>query len=345
MKNKTAILISLMLLLSMLASAYVVKVARPEIGKVITQEQDPTIDVSPAVRITNTGDASGDGYYERDPQLLRASTGVWYLVYLRSQYPFFHHGGNPDDLLYDVYVKTSSDGGVTWSAETKVLDATAIDWYSNFRSVTICEADGKIWVIGANWKNLEGDIYANTYSSGAWSGQYMIFDGTYSTGAAHLDSIVEGNGIRLFYGIQKESEGVGFIKYNSVTHTWETTVTKIGAAAAYQIPRVIKTGSTYYMVSTNWEHILFTKTTTPDTVPWPSATYIFDAPPDGAACDPTILKYGDSGGTDDLIVFSSPWYSDDSQPIEYVYSTDAGDSWTSPLPFTDAAHVHKCLGI
>jgi len=296
-----------------------------------------TIDVSTAVRITSSGDSSGDGYYERDAQLLMASGGTWYLTYSKSQ-TSFNHGSNPDDLQYDIYVKKSSDGGVTWSAETKVLDAAAISSSSSFRSSTICEADGKIWDIGSDIKDLKGDIYANTYSSGTWSGQTKIFNGAYSTGAFHLDSIVEGNDIRLFYGIQQETQGVGFIKYHSSTHTWDTTVTKIGPSAGYQIPRVIKAGSTYYMVSTNWDHILFTKTTTPDIVPWPSATDIFDAPPSGAACDPTILKYGESGGTDDLIVFSSPSYSDNSQPIEYVYSTDAGTTWTSPLPFTHAAH-------
>ncbi len=298
---------------------------------------DPTIDVSPAVRITSTGNSIGDGYYERDSQLLTASGGTWYLTYSKSQ-TTFTHDGDPDALKYDIYVKTSSDGGATWSAETKVLDAAGISSSSSFRSSTICEADGKIWDIGADIKDLKGDIYANTYSSGTWSGQTKIFNGTYSTSAFHLDSIVEGNDIRLFYGIQEESEGVGFIKYHSSTHTWDATVTKIGPSAGYQIPRVIKVGSTYYMVSTNWDHILFTKTTTPDIVPWPSATYIFDAPSGGSANDPTILKYGNSGGTDDLIVFSAPSYSDGSQRIEYVYSTDAGGTWTSPLPFTEAAH-------
>jgi len=294
-----------------------------------------TIDVSFAGRITNSGDSTGAGYYERDPQLLNTSGGTWYLTYSKSQTPFTQDG-NPDTLIYDIYVKTSSDGGVTWSAETKVLNATAISSSSSFRSSTICEADGKIWDIGADVKDLKGDIYANTFSSGIWSGQTKIFDGTYSTGAYHLDSIVEGNDIRLFYGIQAESEGIGFIKYNGNTDTWDTTVTKISIAG--QIPRVIKVGSTYYMVCTNWTDILFTETTTPDIVPWPSATPISDAPSGGSANDPSILKYGDSDGTDDLIVFSAPSYSDNSQCIEYVYSTDAGATWTSPLPFTNAAH-------
>lgn len=335
------LVVSVLILLTIFASFAILSKDTSTILYVKPAEASPggdTIDVSAAVRITSSGNSSGDGFYERDPQLLIASNGIWYVAYLKSQ-TLFTHGDAPDDLKYDAYVKTSSDSGATWSAETKVLDAAAIDWYSDFRGVTICEADGKIWVIGANVKNLEGDIYANTYSGGAWSGQHMIFDGTYSTGAFHLDSIVEGNDIRLFYGIQQDpGPGVGFIKYHSSNHTWDNTVTKIGASAGYQIPRVIKAGSTYYMVSTNWDHILFTKTTTPDIVPWPSATVIFDAPPGGAACDPTILKYGNSSGTDDLIVFSSPSYSDNSQPIEYVYSTDAGTIWTSPLPFTNAAH-------
>ncbi len=308
-----------------------------QVGMAGAQEYPATIDVSPVKNITNTGDASGNGYYERDPQLLMVSDGTWYLIYSRSQTQFTA-GGNPDTLKYDIYYQTSTDDGASWSAATKVLDAAAIGTTSSFRSATICEADGKIWVIGADIKGLEGDIYANTYSGGSWSGQSIIFDGTYDTGAFHVDAIAEGDNIRLFYGIQKEDSGVGFIKYNGATGAWDTTVTQIGATVGYQIPRVIKEGSKYYLVSTNWSNILFTSTTTPDIVPWPAASNIVTAPAGGAACDPTILKYGNGGGTEDLIVFHAPSYADASQPLEYVYSTNAGSTWSSSIPFTDAAH-------
>ena len=290
------------------------------------------IDVSPAVRITDTGDANGDGNYERDPQLLIASDDTWFLTYSKSK-TSFTHGGNPDTLKYDVWVKISTDGGVTWLGETKVLDD------SNFRSSTICEADGKIWVIGVDWS--DGKIYANTYSDGNWIGQVEIYAG--ST-AWHVDSIAEGDDIRLFFG-QSAAEGVGFIKYDHTTETWETMATSIGVdASGPYIPRVTKAGDIYYLVSVSddWKHITFTSTDAPKTTPWPDAQIIMDAPgtimPYGI-CDPTILKYGDTDGTDDLIVFAAPWYSDDSQTIEYAYSTDAGVSWTtSPISFTDAAH-------
>ena len=150
------------------------------------------IDVSPVKNITSTGDASGNGYYERDPQMLEVSSGTWYLIYSRSQ-TTFSTGGNPDDLKCDVYYQTSGDSGATWSVATKVLDAAAIGTNADFRSATITEVDGKIWVIGANLEALKGDIYANTYSSGSWSGQSKVFDGTYDTGAFHVDAIAEGD--------------------------------------------------------------------------------------------------------------------------------------------------------
>jgi hypothetical protein len=295
-----------------------------------------TIEVSRAIRVMNTGDASGNGYYERDPSLLKSSGGTWYLIYSKSQ-TLFTSGGNPDDLKYDVYVKASTDSGISWSAETKVLDAAAIDTTSNFRDATIVEADGKIWVIGADLRNYEGDIFANTYSGGSWSGQSRIFDGTWDTGAYHLDAVAEGDNIRLFYGIQNEIQGVGFIKYDGTSDTWDSTVTKIGASAGYQIPRAIEEDSTYYLTSVDWTNVMFTKTTTPDTVPWSTASYV--ATISGAtANDPTILKYGFSDDTDDLLIFFAPSYADNSQPIEYIYSTDGGSVWSSPIPFTDAMH-------
>ncbi len=289
--------------------------------------------VTPAINLTNTSNSSGDGYYERDPSLLKSAGGTWYLIYSKSQTSFTHNN-NPDDLKYDVYVKTSTNSGTTWSSETKVLDAVAIDVTSNFRNATIVEADGKIWVIGADVKALEGDIYANTYSGGGWSGQSMIFNGTLSTGAFHLDAIAEGDDIRLFYGVQQESKGTAFILYNGTTNSWDATCTYIGNTAGYQIPKVCKDGSTYFLVSTSWDYLKLTSTTTPSTVPWSSATNITTAPSGGASCDPSILKYN----TNSLIVFHAPAYSDGSQPIEYVFSTNAGTSWSTSKAFTDAVH-------
>jgi hypothetical protein len=119
------------------------------------------LEVGIAKNLTNTGNSSGNGYYERDPSLLVASGGTWYVIYSKSQ-TSFTAGDNPDNFKYDIYVKTSTNAGVTWSSETKILDAAALGVTSNFRNATITEADGKIWVIGADVKGLEGDIYANT---------------------------------------------------------------------------------------------------------------------------------------------------------------------------------------
>src|SRR5512136_2746156 len=78
-----------------------------------------TVDVSPAQNITGTSSGGGNGYYERDPELLMASGGTWYLIYSRSQTEFAA-GGNPDDYKYDTYYQTSTDNGGTWSAAAKV---------------------------------------------------------------------------------------------------------------------------------------------------------------------------------------------------------------------------------
>jgi len=297
-----------------------------------------TVEVSQARNLTGTGDASGDGYYERDPSLLMSSSGTWFLIYSRSQ-SLFTHGGSPDGLKYDVYARTSTDSGATWSAETEVLDAGAISAESNFRDATIVEADGRVWVIGADIKGLEGDIYANTYSGAAWAGQLMVFDGTFATGAFHLDAVAEGDDIRLFYGVQNESLGVAYILYHGATDVWDSTPTFVGDSAGHQIPRLATSAGAYYLVSTYWDNLGFTWTSTPGTIPWPASASIFAAPSGGAASDPGILKYGSSDGTDDLIVFHAPWYSSDAQPLEYIYSTDAGATWSSSIPFTDAEHT------
>ncbi len=196
-----------------------------------------------------------------------------------------------------------------------------------------------IWIIGADTKGLEGDIYASTFNGTTWSTQALIFNGTFSTGAFHVDSVAEGDNIRLFYGIQNESLGVGYILYHGDTNTWDTAVTQIGTNAAYQIPKVVADGSTYYLMSTDWATLLFTSTTTPNSVPWPDSSTPYTAASGYYTADPTILKYGNSDGTADLIIFHSPGSdTDGSQWLEYSYSTDGGTTWSSSIPFSDALH-------
>ena len=293
----------------------------------------------------NTGDVqnitNSSTYYEREADLLKASSGTWYLTYAKTR-TTYTAGDNKDTYDYDAYVRTSTDSGANWSGETKVLDGSG--GVGSFRGPKVFEADEKVWVLGSN---LDSDLYANTYSAGSWAGQSMVQDGTYHNGFYHVvDPVVEGDNVRLFGGITCESDGIGFLNYDGSTDTWDTSVTSTGVSG--QVPDVVKIGNTYHMVcpkvespgSQTWSHIIYATATDPTNWTTPVEIATSEDAGEGGwnACDPAILKYGDSDGTDDFVVFwaDNLWPSDGSQNLEMLYSTDGGSTWSDSVALTDA---------
>ncbi len=284
-----------------------------------------SIDVSQGVPIAATSN-----YYEREPELLKASSGTWFLVYARSQ-ATYTPGGNPDGLIYDIYYSTSGDNGLTW-VECDPSKRMTLPG-ANFMPVSVTEADGQIWIISADLST--GDIYyqASGDLGSSWSSPTIILTATQSLGSFHLNALAEGNDIWVFFAGWANTDGIYYIKYDGATDTWSAPVQTL--PGAYRMPRVIKDGAIYRMVSTVWANICLSTTTDPSSLTWTTINIPgTETPPGGSSSDPTICK--DTEGR--LWLAYAPWFAGDKQRIEYLTSPDDGANWSGSHIFTAAEY-------
>jgi hypothetical protein len=286
------------------------------------------IEVSQSTSVTST-----TNYYERDPKLLKASDGTWFLIFARSQ-SIYSPGGNPDNLIYDIHYSTSTDNGDTWT-EADVSKRMTLTG-ANFWPGSIVEADGKIWIIASNLAT--GDIYCQTTSDfgTTWTTPTLILTATQDIGAFHLDAVVKDNNIFVFFAGWANTDGIYLLKYNAADDTWGTAVQTL--TGGYRMPRVIKDGANIRMVTTDWNNIYYHTNANPESDSWTTAVIPgTTAPSGGSSADPTIVKDPDGG----LWVAYAPWYATDKQNIVYLFSSNNGASWSSPIPFTTGAYGAK----
>ncbi len=271
---------------------------------------------------------STPNYYERDPELLMASSGTWFLIYARSQNTFAP-GDNPDVLTYDIYYSTSDDQGSTW-AECDPANRMTIPG-ANFWPGSICEADGKIWIIGTNLST--GDIYyqASSDNGANWSVPIQILTATQTVGAFHLNTVANGNNIWVFFAGWASTDGIYVLKYDGSTDSWSGPTQTL--SGPYRMPRVIKDGSIFRMVTTQWSVLSYHTTSDPSSGVWTTTDIPGSvAPPGGSSADPSIAK--DDHGN--LWIAYAPWFSTDRQCLAYLYSNNDGASWYPWIPFTEA---------
>ena len=284
-----------------------------------------SIEVSQGIPIAATSN-----YYEREPELLRASSGTWFLVYARSQ-TIYSPGGNPDGLAYDIYYSASTDNGQTWLECDPSKRMTLPG--GNFMPVSITEADGKIWIIAANL--VTGDIYyqASGDNGDSWSAPTIILTAVQSLGSFHLNALADGDNIWVFFAGWAETDGIYCIKYDGATDTWGAPAQTL--PGPYRMPRVIKDGSVFRMVSTIWANICYSTTTDPSSAVWTTINIPgTETPPGGSSADPAICK--DAEGN--LWLAYAPWFASDKQRIEYLTSPDNGANWSSSHIFTAAEY-------
>ena len=291
----------------------------------------PALSVSATIEVSG-GNAIGttSNYYEREPELLKASSGTWFLAYARSK-TAYSPGGNPDILIYDIYYSTSIDNGATWTECDGSKKMTLPG--ANFMPVSIAEADGNIWIIAADLAT--GDIYyqSSNDNGNSWSSPTIILTATQTLGSFHLNALADGNDIWVFFAGWAGTDGIYYIKYDGSIDSWSAPVQTL--AGPYRMPRVIKDGATFRMVTTQWDKIYYSTTNDPATAIWSTAAIPgTDAPAGGSSSDPAICK--DAAGI--IWVGYAPWFASDKQRIEYLTSDDNGATWSSSMVFTAAEY-------
>ena len=94
-------------------------------------------------------------WIDSNPAIMQATNGVIWVVWVSDR-----------ELNNNIYYKTSSNGGTSWSPDTILTTDMASDDYPSITQTT----NGKIWVVWAK-KPVMGnyDIYYKTYDGSNWS--------------------------------------------------------------------------------------------------------------------------------------------------------------------------------
>jgi len=265
------------------------------------------IEVSAPLQITD------DPHYDRNPSVFKANDGTIWLFFVRARSDLPHipsEGYNPDTDSYDVYYMTSTDGGNTWSSETKLTEAS-----TGQRGMAAFQDDtGRIWV----FLSAPGDRtiqYVFSEDNGAtWNGP---FDTGYT--GSHVDAFQASDGtIWVFY--EDGGTGIEAIKSSDYGENW-IHVTGIGPSPNDGIPKAMEADGKIYVVWCNWAvggKAWYTYSTDGLTGEnWADPQLLVDVP-DTIMCDPVMVK---KDGT--YILFYAPWDTEtDSQWIEVITSTD-----------------------
>ncbi|HEX6606767.1 MAG TPA: hypothetical protein VF276_07630, partial [Chloroflexia bacterium] len=251
--------------------------------------------------------------YDRNPSLLHAADGTYYLFFARSTVaPCVRPSCNPDNNTYNIFYMTSADG-LTWGAPTQLSDRTGIGGTFYGRTVAATQdAAGTIWVFWASGGN-SADLYYYTNAGSGWSARAQLSDAAYF----NAEAVATPDGkVWLFYE-DGSTTGIYARYWNGTTWSAPTLV-----AAGMSLPKAIVDGSTFRLVmvdgATGTDYI----TSSADGITW-TAPVVVAAPGGGVTnWDPTIFK----DGAGKYNIFLAPDLGTGPQRIAWTQSAD-GTTW------------------
>ena len=263
-----------------------------------------TIEVSQPTQLTT------DTHYDRNPSVFKKDGTVFvFFVRATDSLPHIPPTYNPDAAPYDVYYTTSTDNGATWSAPTRVANAST----GQRGMAAFVDNAGKIWVF-ISAPGATTIQYCTSIDNGAtWS----PLTSTVYTGS-HVDAFQVSNGtIWVFY---EGGTGIEAIKSTDGGVSW-TCVTSIGPSPNDGIPKAMEADGKLYVVWCNWAgggKAWYTSSTDELTGNiWNTPTLLVDVL-DTIMCDPVMVKSGTQ-----YILFYAPWHEPtDAQWLEVITSTD-----------------------
>ena len=124
------------------------------------------------------------------PSILQAMNGTLWIVWQS------YRTGN-----HELFFKTSSDGGASWSEGEQLTDNPHID-----RAPSITQTmDGRIWVTWTSYRTGQSEIYYKTYDGTLWSSDTRL---TYSTNIDSAPSILQSyeGTIWIFWASAEDSD-------------------------------------------------------------------------------------------------------------------------------------------
>jgi len=266
-----------------------------------------------------------DPRYDRNPSLICASDGTYWLFYTRGRdNTGIRDGYNPDLDYYDICYRTSKSIKGLQKANDNIIDVTYLD--NAQRDVAALQAsDGTIWLFASTGlgPGSERSVYFYTYD-GTWSMSTAVPNTDY---AAHIDALERNGEIWVFFD-------VGYVLkvtfYDGTAwsmpidiHNDATVAKAIVEDGTFYVVWTTPSGSSGIYLSTSANGNSWN--TFGPIVSWPGATN----------WDPVLIK--------DKSIFRLFWAPDagsEGQFITMSVSTNPTDpsSWATPVKLTTASY-------
>lgn len=121
--------------------------------------------------------------HDLGPAIYQLSNGTIWVVWASNR-----SGG------HDLYLKASSDGGASWSDDTRLTEDPNFD-----KSPSIVQtSDDRIWVVWGSDKTGNGDIYCMTYNGSQWLEETQLTSGPNVDTNPHVLQTLNGE-LWIFY--------------------------------------------------------------------------------------------------------------------------------------------------
>ncbi|RLF97090.1 hypothetical protein DRN58_09170, partial [Thermococci archaeon] len=242
--------------------------------------------------------------YDEYPSIAKAADGKLWVIW---------------DRYGDIYYKTSSDDGATWSDPQLLVETN----YYNYKPSIMKASDNTLWLV---WIR-NGDIYCKTSTDNGstWSSETVILDDSYYN---YRPRISEANGrLWVTYDRYEEDSNVYYIYYDGAWSSPQPLATESGSIREWNGKIVADSTNKLYGVYQR-EGDIYYKTSTDNGVTWSSPIQITTDPDwDWGPCIAI-------DSTDKIYVVFQSWRSG-NQDIWYKTSNDYGSSWSDAVQFTE----------
>jgi len=231
------------------------------------------------------------------------------------------------DGNYEIYYKRSTDGGVSWSADTRLTNATAESWYP---SITVSGS-----VVHVVWEDTrDGEDWAIYYKRSTDAGVTWGTDTrlTYNTANSRSPSVtVSGSVVHVVsYDFRDGNFEIYYKRSTDAGVSWlpDTRLTNNTARSWY--PSITVSGSVVHVIwmdNRDGNDEIYYKRSTDGGVSWGAETRLTNNTADSYYPSVTV-----SGSVVHVVWMD---YRDGNLEIYYKRSTDGGVSWGTDTPLTN----------
>ena len=257
----------------------------------------------PVVQVTTD---TGNDY---DPSIVQAADGTLWVAWYSYRF------GNRD-----IWYKTSSDDGATWSAAVQLTTNTSSDYAPSITQA----ADGTLWVVWYSYRSGNADIWYKTSADGGitWSAATQLTTDTDSDYRPAIAQVADGTMWVVWYSYRSDNADIWY-KTSSDGGAFWSAATQLTTDTDYDYyPSIAQAADGTIWVIWQRNGLLWYRTSSDGGASWSAEAQI-----DGNCCHyrPSLMVDGDG----------AMWLaSERNDDIWYQTSSDNGATWSAARQWT-----------